>query len=340
MRIFADRLVEQLAKQLHSTYLLFGSEPLLLQESRQAIQKAAFAQGFEERHRFAIDASLDWNSVYDCCQAMSLFSARQLIELEVPESGVNAAIAKELLALSEQLHRDIILVVIGSKLTKAQENAKWFKALSAQGCWVNCLSPDIQRLPQFVQARCKALNLKPDAEALQMLAQWHEGNLFALTQSLEKLALIYPDGELNLIRLEESLSRHNHFTAFHWIDALLAGKANRSQRILRQLEAEGIEIVIMVRTVQKELSQLLAMLQALQTAPIGRVLETYRIWQSKRPLYTAALNRLSIGTVSQLLQLLAKIEILTKTQYEQSSWPLLHQLSAQMCLPQVTLSKA
>lgn len=337
MRIFADRLLEQVNKQLHPTYLLFGNEPLLLQESRQAIQKAALSQGFEERHRFAIDSSFDWNLVYDCCQAMSLFSARQIIELELPESGVNAAIAKELLALADMLHQDVLLVVIGTKLTKAQENAKWFKALSMNGCWVNCLTPDFQRLPQFVQARCRALNLKPDPEAIQMLAQWHEGNLFALTQSLEKLALLYPDGQLNLIRLEESLSRHNHFTAFHWIDALLAGKANRAQRIMRQLEAEGVEMVILARTIQKELQQLLAMLQMMQTEPIGRVFESYRIWQSKRPLYSAALTRLSIANVKTLLQLLAKIEILTKTQYDQSSWPLLHQLSAQMCLPQVKL---
>ncbi|MDA0127022.1 DNA polymerase III subunit delta [Vibrio sp. MarTm2] len=337
MRIFADRLLEQVNKQIHPTYLLFGNEPLLLQESRQAIQKAALSQGFEERHRFAIDNSFDWNLVYDCCQAMSLFSARQIIELELPESGVNAAIAKELLALADMLHQDVLLVVIGTKLTKAQENAKWFKALSTNGCWVNCLTPDVQRLPQFVQARCRALNLKPDPEAIQMLAQWHEGNLFALTQSLEKLALLYPDGQLNLIRLEESLSRHNHFTAFHWIDALLAGKANRAQRIMRQLEAEGVEMVILARTIQKELQQLLAMLQMMQTEPIGRVFESYRIWQSKRPLYSAALTRLSIANVKTLLQLLAKIEILTKTQYDQSSWPLLHQLSTQMCLPQVKL---
>lgn len=337
MRVFADRLGEQLSKQLHPTYLIFGGEPLLLQESRQAIQKAAFAQGFEERHRFAIDSSFDWNLVYDCCQAMSLFSARQIIELELPEAGVNAAIAKELLAIADLLHQDVLLVVIGTKLTKAQENAKWFKALSSKGCWVSCLTPDIQRLPQFVQARCRALNLKPDPEAIQMLAQWHEGNLFALTQSLEKLALLYPDGQLNLIRLEESLSRHNHFTAFHWIDALLAGKANRAQRIMRQLEAEGVEVVILARTVQKELSQLLAMLQMMKSSSMSQVFESYRIWQSKRPLYSAALGRLSVARVSQLLQLLAKIEILTKTQYDQSSWPLLHQLSAEMCLPQVKL---
>ncbi|NRB67892.1 MAG: DNA polymerase III subunit delta [Vibrio sp.] len=337
MRIFADRLVEQLNKQLHPTYLLFGNEPLLLQESRQSIHKAAQAQGFEERHRFAVDNNFDWNSVYDCCQALSLFSSRQLIELELPESGVNAAMAKELVGISETLHNDIILVVIGSKLTKAQENAKWFKALASRGCWVNCLTPDLSRLPQFVQSRCRALKLSPDTEAIQMLAQWHEGNLFALTQSLEKLALLYPDGQLNLIRLEESLSRHNHFTVFHWSDALLAGKANRAQRVLRQLEAEGVEVVILLRTIQKELTQLLSMQQQMQSQSIGQVFEHHRIWQSKRPLYSAALNRLSHNKIIQLIHLIAKAEIVSKTQYSLSNWPLLNQLSAEMCLPQVKL---
>lgn len=337
MRIFADRLADQLSKQLHPIYLLFGTEPLLLQESRQAIQQTAKQQGFEERHRFAVDASFDWNQVYDCCQALSLFSSRQLIELELPEAGVNAAIAKELVSVAEMLHPDILLVIIGSKLTKAQESAKWFKTLNSQGCWVSCLTPDLQRLPQFVQSRCRSLGLKPDAEAVQMLTQWHEGNLFALTQSLEKLALLYPDGELTLIRLEESLSRHNHFTAFHWVDALLAGKGNRAQRILRQLEAEGTEVVILVRTVQKELTQLLQMQMQAKHSTVSQVFDSFKVWQNKRPLYSAAMQRLTIQRLHALMQLLAKIEILTKTQYDQSSWPLLHQLSVELCLPQVKL---
>ncbi|WP_438893788.1 hypothetical protein, partial [Bacillus cereus group sp. BC251] len=84
---------------------------------------------------------------------------------------------------------------------------------------------------------------------------------------------------LTLLRLEESLSRHNQFTAFHWIDALLEGKANRAQRILRQLAAEETEVIILIRTVQKELFQLLQMRQAIETQAIGNVFNQYRIWQ-------------------------------------------------------------
>ncbi|MGF1695012.1 DNA polymerase III subunit delta [Vibrio lamellibrachiae] len=338
MRIYADKLAEQLNRQLYSIYLLFGNEPLLIQESHKAIRTKAQSEGFDEHHRFTLDNSLNWNDVHDCCHALSLFSRRQVIEIEVPEAGVNASHSKELVELASSLHSDILLIIIGSKLTKAQENAKWFKTYNTLGCWVSCLTPDIQRLPQFVQARCQALGLVADIEARQMLAQWHEGNLFALSQSLEKLALIYPDGQLTLIRLEESLSRHNHFTPFHWVDALLAGKAKRAQRILRQLEAETVEPVILIRSVQKELMLLLKLQLELKTAPAGQVFDKHRIWQSKRPLYNSALSRMPISSLQQRLRLLAQCEILTKTQYETSPWPTLHQLSLEMCQPSINLA--
>ncbi|MDG3087415.1 DNA polymerase III subunit delta [Vibrio hannami] len=334
MRIFADKLADNLSRNLSGIYLVFGNEPLLLLESRDQIFAAATKAGFDEKHQFVVDSSINWNEVYDCCQAMSLFSSKKVIELEIPESGINAGASKELVALSEYLNEDIILLLTGSKLTKQQENAKWFKTFNQKGIWVSCLTPDIQRLPGFIQSRCFKLGLKPDPEALQMLAQWHEGNLLALSQGLEKLALLYPDGVLTLVRIEESLSRHNHFTPFHWMDAVLAGKPNRALRILRQLEAEGVELIILLRTLQKEIQLLLQLKQESQKlANPGMLFDKYRIWQSKRSLYNAALNRLSYKNLTDSYKLLTKLEIQTKTQYENSGWLDINRLSIELCSP-------
>ncbi|SJL82698.1 DNA polymerase III subunit delta [Vibrio palustris] len=337
MKIYADKLADSLSKQLYGCYLLFGNEPLLLHESKAAIEHSAKQQGYDETHRFNVDANLDWNDVLDCCHAMSLFSSRQIIELDLPESGLNATITKALQSVADALNPDIILIVTGQKITRAQENAAWCKALLANGCLVNCLTPDIHRLPQFIAARCRSLNLTPDRDALQMLAQWHEGNLLALAQSLEKLALNYPDGTLNLARLEDSLSRHNHYTPFHWSDALLEGKAQRAQRILAQLQSEGAEPIILLRTLQKELLQLIKMQHATTQQPLSAVMESFRVWNNKRPLYSAALQRLSTQKLRHLVKLLAQCEILTKTQYEQPVWPQLQQISLECCLPHVNI---
>lgn len=338
MRIFADKLADSLQRQLKGVYLLFGNEPLLLHESKTMIHKAGKQAGFDEKHYFVADNQLNWSEVFDCCQALSLFSARQIIELEIPESGVTAATSKELIAMLDLLHPDILLIVTGSKLTRQQENAKWFKALSQQAVWVNCLTPDIQRLPQFIQTRCYKLGLKPDQQALQMLAQWHEGNLLALTQSLEKLALLYPDGVLTVVRIEEALSRHNHYTPYQWMDALLAGKPKRALRILRQLEAEGVELIILLRTLQRELNLLMQLKRESNTLPLATLFDRHKIWQSKRPLYSAALGRLNLAAIRHYYRLLTQAEIESKTQYEQSCWPLISQLSVEFCSPNTTSS--
>lgn len=332
MRVFPEQLVQQLNKGLHQTYLLCGNEPLLKQETHDQIRQVAAKAGFEEKHRFTLDNQLDWNLVFDCCQALSLFSSRQIIELDVPDTGLSTTHINQLKQLQPMLHSDILLILIGPRLNKAQENTQWFKLLTQQGVFIPCNTPDNQRLPHFVQMRCAQLKLSPDPEATQMLAQWHEGNLLALAQSLEKLSLLYPDGKLTLIRIEEALSRNNHFTPFQLVDALLSGQAKRVQRILRQLNSEGTEIIILLRTIQKELMLLYKMHEELhQGQRYHQVFDKHRIWQNKREIYTLALQRLSIHKVRQLIGQLSQIEISTKTDFDNQSWPMLTLLGIDMC---------
>ncbi|OAN18721.1 DNA polymerase III subunit delta [Photobacterium jeanii] len=332
MRVYPEQLKMQLDKGLHQTYLLFGNEPLIKQECGDQIKHIAQQAGFDERHSFTIDNQLDWNLVLDCCNAMSLFAARQIIELEIPESGLNTNQAKSLQEVSEYLHGDILLLMTGPRINKKQESSKWFKALDSNGLYLPCNTPDPRHLPRFIQSRCQQLGLTADHESVQMLAQWHEGNLLALAQSLQKLTLLYPDGQLNLVRLEDALSRHNHYTPFQLVDAVLAGQAKRGQRVLRQLEGEGVEATIILRTLQRELTQLYKMQEmGKKGTPLNQIFEQFRVWQSRRELYIGALHRIPYHRVVSLLRLLTQLEIQVKTDFDTNPWPALSALCAEMC---------
>ncbi|WP_305406253.1 DNA polymerase III subunit delta [Photobacterium leiognathi] len=332
MRVYPEQLTQQLDKELRQAYLLFGNEPLLKQECGDSIKQLAQQQGFLERHHFTIDNQLDWNLVLDCCQAMSLFSAQQIIELDVPDTGLNANQAKALLEVIEHLNPDILLVLTGPYLNKKQEATKWFKALDAIGLYVPCNTPDAKQMPRFIQARCRLLGLKPDHESVQMLAQWHEGNLLALAQSLHKLVLLYPDGELNIVRLQEALSRHNHYTPFQLVDAVLAGQAKRSQRVLRQLQGEGVEATILLRTLQRELTQLYKMQEmGKKGTPLNIIFEQFRVWQNRREMYIGALHRLPLTRLVGIIRQLTQLELQVKTDYDTNPWPALSALCAGIC---------
>ena len=332
MRIYPEQLAQQLTKGLRPAYLLLGNEPLLKLEACDQIKQAAQQHGFDERHSFTVDAQLDWNLILDCCHAMSLFSARQIIELDLPDTALNAQQVKSLQSVIDSLHEDILLIIQGPRFNKKQESAKWFKALETQGLYLPCNTPETRHLPRFIQGRCQPLGLKPDHESVQMLAQWHEGNLLALAQSLQKLVLLYPDGELNVVRLESALSRHNHYTPFQLVDAVLAGQAKRSQRVLRQLQGEGIEAVIILRTLQREITQLYKMQEMGQKGtPLNVIFENYRIWQNRREMYIGALHRIPLSVIISLLQQLAQIEVRVKTDFDYSPWDALATLCAEMC---------
>ena len=327
IRLYPEQLRAQLTEGLRAAYLLLGNDPLLLQESQDAIREAAAAQGFTEHHTFSIDNSTDWQAIFALSQAMSLFASRQTLLLILPENGPNAAINEQLATLVGLLHDDLLLIVRGNKLTKAQENAAWLTALAQRAVQVSCQTPEYAQLPRWLAARAKQHQLQLDDAASQLLCYCYEGNLLALAQALERLSLQWPDGKLTLPRVEEAVSDAAHFTPFHWVDALLAGKSRRALHILHQLEKEESEVVILLRTLQRDLLTLLH-LQRHQTAqPLRTLMDQQRIWQNRRALFTDALQRLDATRLQRAIHLLSQIEITLKQDYGQPVWPQLQTLT-------------
>lgn len=333
MKLYPEQLAQHLSKgTLCAAYWLLGNDPLLKQEATAQLQSFAKSQGFEERHRFTVDGNLDWRLVDDTTQGLSLFAQRQIVELDVPDGGFNATITAKLSEIMQQASDDLLFIVTGPRLSAAQEKAKWCKSVFSTAKMVVCQTPTAQQWTRFVQTRCQQMQLKADAPSLQLLTQWYEGNTLALMQNLQLLQLLYPDGQLTILRLQEALSESSRFTPFQWIDALLEGQGNRSQRILRQLENEDVEPLILIRTLQKELRTLYGLQEQIQQGQaLNRLFEQQRIWSTRQPLYRSALNRLSTIKLLHLLRQLTHIELTIKTDYSTSVWSPLSALCAEMC---------
>ncbi|OON38793.1 DNA polymerase III subunit delta [Izhakiella australiensis] len=333
IRIYPEQLRAQLQEGLRPCYILSGNEPLLLQESQDAIRKQAQQNQFTEHHSTAIDAHTDWDALFASCRELSLFANRQTLTLMLAENGPNAAIAERLVTLNGLLHDDILLILRCPKLTKAQENSAWYKALSAQAVVVPCQTPEQAHLPRWVSARAKQLNLQLDDVSIQLLCYCYEGNLLALSQALERLGLLWPEGKLTLPRVEAAVNDASHFTPFHWVDALLAGKSKRALHILHQLQQEESEPVIMLRTLQRDLMTLLLLQRQMKTVALRTLLDQHRVWQNRRPLFTEALQRLSASRLRLAIGQLTRIELIIKQDYGQSVWRELETLTLMLCHP-------
>lgn len=331
LRIWPEQLHTQLREGLRCCYILSGNEPLLLQESQDAIRQIARQQAFTEHITITLDNQSDWEAIFTLCQSMSLFASRRTLLLMLPENGPSAAMSEQLLALSKWLHDDILLILRSNKLTKAQENAAWFKALGNNAVMVSCQTPEQAHLPRWLARRAESMQLELDNAASQLLCYYYEGNLLALSQTLERLSLLYPDKKLTLPRVEVAVNDVAHFTPFHWVDALLNGKNKRALHILQQLAAEGCEPVILLRTIQRDLILLLTLQRQGDKTSLRQRFDQHRIWQNRRPLFISALERLNTGVLQQALRLLVQMELKLKQDYSQMIWSDLERFSLLLC---------
>ena len=342
-RIFPEQLNQHLSQRLAKVYFLVGQDPLLLSESEDAIYKTASQQGFDEKNSIQIDSQTDWAQLIESCQSMGLFFNKQVMVLNLPEN-FTALLQKNLQEFISVLHDDILLILQIAKLAKANENQAWFVELNqyeTSAILINCQTPTAENLPRWVKNRTKTMGLEADDEAIQQLCYSYENNLLALKQALQLLDLLYPDHKLNYNRVISVVEQSSIFTPFQWIDALLMGKANRAKRILKGLQAEDVQPVILLRTLQRELFTLLELTkpqqhtmttEKLPTQQIKVEFDRLKIWQNRRPLFLSAIQRLTYQKLYEIIQELANIERLAKQEFSDKVWIKLADLSVKICL--------
>ena len=328
MRVFPEQLDDHVRAGLRPCYLVFGDEPLLRLEAIDTIRRVSRERGFEERHSFTVEPGLDWNQVYDACQALSLFASRQVIELELP-AKVDKDLAAKITEIGQLLHPDLLLILSGGRLTTAQTKAAWFDKLEKQGSWVPVNHPEPRFFPRWMGARFQRFGLKAQPDAINFMCHSYEGNLLAASQEIEKLTLLSPPQPVTVAYLQETIVRHAHFTPFQLIDTLLEGKINRAQRILAALRAEGTEPGQLAWTLARELEQLETLALARQAGqPLAEHFSRLRIWQSRQQLITQALNRLPVAKIAQLWRFMAELDDRLRRFDSEGAWLLL----ATLCL--------
>ncbi|GGA78697.1 DNA polymerase III subunit delta [Neiella marina] len=324
-RLYPNQLPQALQQSVQPAYLVFGDEPLQRFESVSAIVDAGKAQGFDETERLYLDTTDDAMQLAEALQGMSLFASRRIIVVDVGNGKIGKDAGQIFEHYAEQPSPDLLLICHGTKLEKAQQNAKWFKALGKLAVTVAINVPSGDRLTRWLQQRARTHGVQLPLDALQYLQDHHEGNLMALSQELEKLALLYPNQPISVQQLHQSLIDQSRFDVFQLTDTLLAGNQQALSHMLSQLRDEGAEPVVVCWALSREISQLLQLKQ--HPSNQAQLFKQFRIWPSRQPVLKQALNQLSAEQLQQALLVVAKLERNVKGAEAdpQASWPLISQ---------------
>ena len=309
MQIAQSQLEKHLDLGLQPLYMLVGDEPLAQRESLDAIRAAARTQGFDERNSLTVDRAFNWQQIQSYGQSISLFSSQRLLEINIPSGKPGVDGGKALQALASRAIPDTSVVIILPKLEREAKNSAWFTALEKQAVTIPIDEVNVAHLPKWIANRLALQAQHTSQHTLEFLAHQVEGNLLAANQEVQKLGLLYPQGELSDATVRDAVLNVSRYDAFQLGEAVLAGDTARTARILQGLQDEGENAVAVMSPLLWVLRPLVRIKQAeLRGDNVMNAMTNARIYGDRQSLVKRALVRLSLRQLEAALQKLADID--------------------------------
>ena len=292
MELRPDQLAAQAAGQpLRPDYLVAGSETLLVLEAADAIRARARSEGIEREVFDADGREPDWDALSASFNAPSLFSSRRLIELRLPSGKPGKAGAEVIGEFCADPPGDVTLLIVAGDWSKAH-HGKWVDAVSRVGVVSVAWPVKPHELPGWIDRRLRERGLRAAPDAVQGLAERVEGNLLAAAQEIDKLALLAPEGTLDLERMQSLVADAARYDVFRLLESALSGQPAQVRRMLAGLRAEGEQVAGLMPMVIRELlrAATLARAQA-RGANLAAEMKSQGLWESRQAPFKRALQR-------------------------------------------------
>ncbi|KAF1685514.1 DNA polymerase III subunit delta [Pseudoxanthomonas broegbernensis] len=293
MELRPEQLVAQAGKQpLQPAYLVAGPETLHVLEAADAVRARARADG-AEREVFELDGrDIDWDALSASFAAPGLFASRRLLEVRLP-SGKPGKVGAEVIAgFCADPPPDTHLMIVADEWSKAHHSGKWVDAVSRRGVVSIAWALKPHELPGWIDRRLRERGLRAAPDAVQGLAERVEGNLLAAAQEIDKLALLAPEGVLDLATMESLVADAARYDVFRLLESSLSGHAAQVRRMLAGLRAEGEQVAGLMPMVIRELLRTAALARAqARGANLAAEMKSQGLWEARQAPFKRALQR-------------------------------------------------
>lgn len=313
MKLNSYQLETHLAKSLAPLYVVSGDDVLQKNDALQLLRKAAKAAGYTERLRLSAEVLADQEQLYSSLYSNSLFTEKRLLELDLRESTPNKVSGQILQEYAEKPAADTLLLIDSAKIDPKVAKSAWYKAFEKSGVVIAIWPVPREQLPKWIQNRARKYKLQFHPDAANLLADYVEGNLIAAAQTIEKLYLLKPEKNIDTEIIQTILTDESRFTLFDFIDSLLAGSKSRSLHILESLREEGLEPILIVWGITRELRILADLSKHIASGKTyDQVFQQQRIFPKRQPLMRRFLDKFSARDCWQLLSQAAELDRIIK----------------------------
>lgn len=321
MRIRPEQLSQHIAKQLLPLYLVSGDEPLLVQQATDQIKKAAKNAEHIDHQIFHVDKQFDWNLILEETESLSLFGEKKLLDIRLPSAKPGDQGAKVLQKLSAETHPDNLILITCGKLDKASLNRKWAKALDQAGAIIQIWPVSMEQFPNWLKQNLKNEGLPSSPDVIEFISSKTEGNLLAASQEITKLKLLSASQPLSLPEIREAIADSTRYDVFSLCDESLKGKTSHALKILSGLREEGIEPILILWALTRDIRVLLELIN--NPANEKTIFRKHRIFGNHQSLLLQSYSRFPSKAIHQMLELCHQADLSIKGLNKTPFWELM-----------------
>lgn len=256
MKIPENKLSSYLDEKLQNIYVILGSESILIEESLEKIYFKSKSENFTDKETYIIGNQNEWDFLNSSSANFDLFGTKKIIEIKLIGQGPGSKGAIALKEYAKKPDPNILLLVTGEALERKSYTSAWVKALEGAGALISIQPLTQNRLLIWIQEKGKKNDINILKEAGHFLVQRTEGNLVASLQEIHKLALIYPNQDIDIEKMSKSITNSSRFTIFDFSNAFVTGNTKQAIRILESLKIEGVPETLILWTLSRELHNL------------------------------------------------------------------------------------
>ncbi|MDH5584639.1 MAG: DNA polymerase III subunit delta, partial [Gammaproteobacteria bacterium] len=133
--------------------------------------------------------------------------------------------------------------------------------------------------------------------------------------------LILGEGKVSARDVSNAVANSSRYDVYKLTDAALAGDANRSVKILGGLRAEGVEPIIVMWALTRELRTLAKLDDVIrQGGDLGGAMQRSGVWSTRQGLVRSCIGRHQHGDFHKMLQATGRADAAAKGQRAGNPW--------------------
>src|SRR5574344_592813 len=321
MKIYSNKLDENLRAGLNGCYIFASNEPFWLTNASERVLEQAYAKGFTPENKYSFsDDNLNLDALQEACSSPGLFANKVVVTLNIKNLKGRAA---EALKLVKELRNSLL-----APLEKVAIVVIFYPLSDNE-------------MMNFIVEQAKKYQISFQRDGISLLYRTYEGNLFALVQAIQKLNLCGYTGVVNTDILKNNIDSDNHFSTYDLVEGFVDAN-NTAQKRLRMLESlknEGVSITDILSKIGQALTSLYELRSLIDN---NQNIETWfekhpllKLLKSKRSIYSQGANSISSESISHLLNLLCQADILARSFDEESAFLILREIAVSRSFPNV-----